>query len=133
MGFFESWESCLHLNSAETRASMAKMQWMHKLVEPVAIGAAIFSEYYAIVNYGPLPGALLAGPVAGVVVFWLFDGVICVMEGRSFLLCPLQQFVEAVVNLAQQLVPGASFVQGIAGSIEKGALSLAGCKQYEEL
>lgn len=120
--------ACLQQSDPQKRAQFFSMSEVHKFAPWIAIGAGILSGAWALYEYGPLPGALLAGPIVAGVLWCVIDGVACAMEGKTIIDCMLGDALSFVQHTMKSVlgVDVNSFTAPIA-SAEVKVLNAFGC------
>lgn len=127
--FWGPLRDCLAGANDEQLQQIAKYQWMHEFSAPVALFTGVLVEYWSFRTYGPVPGALLAGPIGAALVYWIVDGAVCWLQGESPIFCPLAG-LESLFNSLVRNVTGVNLagIEQSAVSAERKALGALGCK-----
>lgn len=78
--------------------------WLDAYAMPVALAVAAVVELWALMEVGPLPAALLSGPVAGVLAMALVFGISCGLNGQNIITCPLMKMFTLVEGVLVKMV-----------------------------
>lgn len=103
-----------------------RYDYVKKLALPAGAFTGAVSGVYSVLEMGPQPMALFAGPVAGLLVYGLIDGAACALEGKTWFTCAfgdLATFSDNVASSAFGVSPhiATKFIGGVASDTLRSA------------